>query len=53
MAQKMGYFRAEGYDVELIPMSGGLAVKTHLAGEVDFTSAGTVVGRSSVSCLSI
>ena len=43
MAQKMGYFRAEGYDVELIPMSGGLAVKTHLAGEVDFTSAGTVV----------
>jgi NitT/TauT family transport system substrate-binding protein len=43
MAQKMGYFRAEGYDAELIPMSGGLAVKTHLAGEVDFTSAGTVV----------
>ncbi len=43
MAQKMGYFRAEGYNVELIPMSGGLAVKTHLAGEVDFTSAGTVV----------
>ncbi len=42
MAQKMGYFRAEGYDVELIPMSGGLAVKTHLAGEVDFTSSGTV-----------
>ncbi len=43
MAQKMGYFRAEGYNVELIPMSGGLAVKTDLAGEVDFTSAGTVV----------
>ena len=43
MAQKMGYFRAEGYNVELIPMSGGLAVKTHLAGEVDFTSAGTAV----------
>jgi ABC-type nitrate/sulfonate/bicarbonate transport system substrate-binding protein len=43
MAQKMGYFRAEGYDVELIPMSGGLAVKTHIAGEVDFTAAGTVV----------
>jgi ABC-type nitrate/sulfonate/bicarbonate transport system substrate-binding protein len=43
MAQQMGYFRAEGYDVELIPMSGGLAVKTHLAGEVDFTSAGTAV----------
>ncbi len=43
MAQKMGYFRAEGYNAELIPMSGGLAVKTHLAGEVDFTSSGTVV----------
>jgi ABC-type nitrate/sulfonate/bicarbonate transport system substrate-binding protein len=43
MAQKMGYFRAEGYNAELIPMSGGLAVKTHMAGEVDFTSAGTVV----------
>ena len=28
MAQKKGYFRAEGYDVELIPMAGGLAVKT-------------------------
>jgi ABC-type nitrate/sulfonate/bicarbonate transport system substrate-binding protein len=25
MAQKKGYFRSEGYDVELIPMSGGLA----------------------------
>ncbi len=43
MAQKMGYFRAEGYNAELIPMPGGLAVKTHLAGEVDFTSSGTVV----------
>ena len=28
MAQKKGYFRTEGYDVELIPMTGGLAVKT-------------------------
>jgi len=27
MAQKKGYFRTEGYDVELIPMTGGLAVK--------------------------
>ena len=27
MAQKKGYFRCEGYDVELIPMAGGLAVK--------------------------
>lgn len=43
MAQKKGYFQAEGYNVELIPMSGGLAVKTHLAGEVDYTSAGTVL----------
>ena len=32
MAQKKGYFRAEGYDVELIPMTGGLAVKTLMAG---------------------
>ncbi len=43
MAQKKGYFRAEGYDVELIPMSGGLAVKTLMAGEVNLTSAGTLV----------
>src|SRR5215831_6937910 len=43
MAQKKGYFRAEGYDVELIPMAGGLAVKTLMAGEVNLTSAGTVV----------
>jgi ABC-type nitrate/sulfonate/bicarbonate transport system substrate-binding protein len=43
MAQKKGYFRAEGYDVELIPMSGGLAVKTLMAGEVNLTSAGTMV----------
>jgi ABC-type nitrate/sulfonate/bicarbonate transport system substrate-binding protein len=43
MAQKKGYFRAEGYDVELIPMSGGLAVKTLMAGEVNLTAAGTVV----------
>src|SRR4029077_20506692 len=32
MAQKKGYFRAEGYDVELIPMAAGLAVKTLMAG---------------------
>jgi len=43
MAQKKGYFRAEGYDVELIPMTGGLAVKTLMAGEVNLTSAGTLV----------
>jgi ABC-type nitrate/sulfonate/bicarbonate transport system substrate-binding protein len=43
MAQKKGYFRSEGYDVELIPMSGGLAVKTLIAGEVNLTAAGTVV----------
>jgi NitT/TauT family transport system substrate-binding protein len=42
-AQKKGYFRAEGYDVELIPMAGGLAVKTLMAGEVNLTAAGTVV----------
>jgi ABC-type nitrate/sulfonate/bicarbonate transport system substrate-binding protein len=45
MAQKKGYFRAEGYDVELIPMAGGLAVKTLLAGEVGLTAAGTVVAE--------
>ena len=43
MAQKKGYFRSEGYDVELIPMAGGLAVKTLMAGEVNATAAGTVV----------
>ncbi|HKY08270.1 MAG TPA: ABC transporter substrate-binding protein [Candidatus Binatia bacterium] len=45
MAQKKGYFRAEGYDVELIPMAAGLAVKTLLAGEVGATSAGTVLAN--------
>ena len=43
MAQKKGYFRAEGYDIELIPMTAGLAVKTLMAGEVNLTSAGTVL----------
>ena len=43
MAQKKGYFRAEGFEVELIPMTGGLAVKTLMAGEVNLTSAGTLV----------
>jgi ABC-type nitrate/sulfonate/bicarbonate transport system substrate-binding protein len=43
MAQKKGYFQSEGYDVELIPMSGGLAVKTLIADEVNLTAAGTVV----------
>lgn len=45
MAQKKGYFRAEGYEVELIPMAVGLAVKTLLAGEVGATAAGTVVAN--------
>ena len=43
MAQKKGCFRAEGIDVELIPMSGGLAVKTLMTGEVNLTAAGTPV----------
>jgi ABC-type nitrate/sulfonate/bicarbonate transport system substrate-binding protein len=45
MAQKKGYFRAEGYEVELIPMAAGLAVKTLLAGEVGVTAAGTVLAN--------
>jgi len=45
MAQKKGYFHAEGYEVELIPMAAGLAVKTLLAGEVGATAAGTVVAN--------
>jgi len=45
MAQKNGYFRAEGYEVELIPMAAGLAVKTLLAGEVGVTAAGTVLAN--------
>jgi len=43
MAQKKGYFQAEGYDVELMPMAGRLAVKTPMTGEVNLTSAGTLV----------
>jgi ABC-type nitrate/sulfonate/bicarbonate transport system substrate-binding protein len=45
MAQKKGYFRAVGYEVELIPMAAGLAVKTLLAGEVAVTAAGTVLAN--------
>jgi ABC-type nitrate/sulfonate/bicarbonate transport system substrate-binding protein len=45
MAQKKGYFRGEGYEVELIPMAAGLAVKTLLAGEVGATAAGTVLAN--------
>ena len=45
MAQKKGYFRTEGYDVELIPMTGGLAVKTLMAGEVNLTSRGHPRGQ--------
>jgi ABC-type nitrate/sulfonate/bicarbonate transport system substrate-binding protein len=41
--RKKGLLRSEGYDVELIPMAGGLAVKTLIAGEVNLTAAGTVV----------
>lgn len=45
MAQKKGYFRSEGYEVELIPMAAGLAVKTLVAGEVGATAAGTVLAN--------
>ena len=39
----MVIFAPRAIDVELIPMSGGLAVKTLMAGEVNLTSAGTLV----------
>lgn len=42
MAQKEGYFREEGLNVEFLSIRGEIAIRTTLAGEIDmFTNAGS------------
>jgi ABC-type nitrate/sulfonate/bicarbonate transport system substrate-binding protein len=44
IAQKEGYFREEGLSVELLSIRGEIAIRTTLAGEVDFfTNAGSAL----------
>ncbi|MBM2806899.1 MAG: transporter substrate-binding protein, partial [Deltaproteobacteria bacterium] len=41
IAQKEGYFKEEGLNVELLSIRGEIAIRTVLAGDVDFfTNAG-------------
>jgi NitT/TauT family transport system substrate-binding protein len=44
VAQKEGYFKEEGLNVELLSIRGEIAIRTVLAGEVDFfTNAGSAL----------
>lgn len=44
VAQKEGYYKEEGLNVELLNVRGEIAIKTALAGEVDlFTNAGSAL----------
>ncbi|HXV48010.1 MAG TPA: ABC transporter substrate-binding protein [Candidatus Binatia bacterium] len=44
VAQKEGYFKEEGLNVELLSIRGEIAIRTALAGEVDFfTNAGSAL----------
>lgn len=44
IAQKEGYLREEGLDVQLLSIRGEIAIRTALAGEVDFfTNAGSAL----------
>jgi len=44
IAQKEGYYKEEGLNVELLNIRGEIAIKTALAGEVDFfTNAGSAL----------
>jgi len=44
IAQKEGYFREEGLNVELLSIRGEIAIRTTLAGDVDFfTNAGSAL----------
>jgi len=44
IAQKEGYFREEGLNVELLSIRGEIAIRTVLAGDVDFfTNAGSAL----------
>ena len=44
IAQKEGYFKEEGINLELLSIRGEIAIRTTLAGEVDFfTNAGSAL----------
>ncbi len=46
-AQKEGYLKEEGLDVELLSIRGEIAIRTTLAGEVDFfTNAGSALAAA-------
>jgi ABC-type nitrate/sulfonate/bicarbonate transport system substrate-binding protein len=47
IAQKEGYFKEEGINLELLSIRGEIAIRTTLAGEVDFfTNAGSAVAAA-------
>jgi len=47
IAQKEGYFREEGLNVELLSIRGEIAIRTVLAGDVDFfTNAGSALAAA-------
>jgi ABC-type nitrate/sulfonate/bicarbonate transport system substrate-binding protein len=47
IAQKEGYLREEGLDVQLLSIRGEIAIRTVLAGEVDFfTNAGSALAAA-------
>ena len=47
IAQKEGYFKEEGLNVELLSIRGEIAIRTTLAGEVDFfTNAGSALAAA-------
>ncbi len=47
LAQKQGYFKEEGLNIELLSIRGEIAIRTTLAGEVDFfTNAGSAVAAA-------
>lgn len=47
IAQKEGYFKEEGLNVELLSIRGEIAIRTALAGEVDFfTNAGSALAAA-------
>jgi len=47
VAQKEGYFKEEGLNVEILSIRGEIAIRTALAGEVDFfTNAGSALAAA-------
>ncbi len=47
IAQKEGYYKEEGLNVEILSVRGEIAIKTALAGEVDFfTNAGSALAAA-------